>query len=66
MRVLSVGKLGGVNMVLDFLKSHLAYPIHCSVGGRVVGLATKGDSRRCFNSSGVYLNAMVIDKAYKL
>jgi len=39
--------------------AYSAYPIHCSVGGSAGGLATKGDSRRCFNSSGVYLTAII-------
>lgn len=39
--------------------ARLSYPIHCSTGGRLGGFTTKGESRRCFSSSGVYLIAML-------
>ena len=42
--------------------SHRAYPIHCSAGGKLGGFTTKGDSRRCINSSGVYRVAMTTDE----
>jgi hypothetical protein len=37
---------------------HVAYPIHCSGAGKPGGFTTKGESRKYFNSSGVYLIAM--------
>jgi hypothetical protein len=65
LRVVSAAGFGlvDVNAYVCACEKDITYPIHCSAGGRPGGLiADKGDSRRCFNSSGVYLIAMTAGK----
>jgi hypothetical protein len=62
---LRVGSVGGLGLIVVSMYTWAktgtkAHPIHCSAGGSPMGLtADSGDSRKCFNSSGVYLIAMI-------
>lgn len=65
LRVVSAGGFGLKRLIPILMPTTVSktYPIHCSAGGSPGGLiADNGDSRRCFNSSGVYLIAMVAVK----
>ncbi len=60
LRADSAGSLDHVSTGFVNICIHASYPIHCSAGGRPGGFTTKGDSRRCINSSGVYLTAITV------
>jgi len=58
---LRVGSAGGLELVNEDVyieQSVWSYPIHCSAGGRAAGFTTRGESRKCFSSSGEYLIAI--------